>query len=71
VLRERHTRDRKHAERAVAERSPAQPDLPHRALPCLAFEDPDRWNAGDDQRDRAADPDAGREQVDDDDDLHC
>ena len=41
------------------------PERPHRGRPRLALELPDRRHADEDERDRAADPDRGREQVND------
>ena len=47
-------------QRAVAERAPAQAELPHRPAARLALEHADRGDAGEDERDRAADPDRTR-----------
>ena len=53
------------AHRAPAERPPAPPERPHRRRARLALELADRGHADEDEHHRAADPDAGREQVDD------
>ena len=58
--RERDARQRRDEQRAVAERAPAQAELLHRPAARLALERADRRHAGEDERDRAADPDRRR-----------
>jgi hypothetical protein len=63
------SRERRDKQCSISERAPAKAELTHRAATRLAFQNADRGNAGEHERDRAADPDRGGEQVDDDEDF--
>ena len=65
---ERNAGERGDEQRAVAERPPAQAERFHRAPARLAGERADRGHADEDERRRAAEPDAGGKQVHGDED---
>ncbi len=60
---ERHSRDAEHQQGAVADRTPALPEHPHRAPTRLSLQACDDGHTDEDERHRPADPHGGGEQM--------